>query len=448
MQPAIRVANLSKRYTIGTRTGRDYRTLREAIADTVALPWRRLRAWGGRRGESDRQGAGNTIWSLKDVSFQVQPGEVVGIVGRNGAGKSTLLKVLSQITEPTSGRVELRGRIGSLLEVGTGFHHELTGRENIYLNGAILGMSRREIARKFDEIVAFAEIEQFLDTPAKRYSSGMYMRLGFAVAAHLDPEILLVDEVLAVGDVAFQKKCLGKMRDVGRSGRTVLFVSHDMAAVLNLCSRGVVLSGGRVAYEGNAQDAVKCYLENAGTDRGADINLEKHPGRRRWCRPYIRGVRLLNRDGVPTDRFQCGEAMTIELRCDPEKPIADPQVGIGVHDWMGMRIFTAGTYLSNSSLPPLQGPSTYRCHLDELPLVPGRYVLSFYLGHYHEHLLDGQEYAGLMDVLDHAVAFEVEPSDFFGNGRIAKAGLGRTLVRSRWEEAPAAVNSSANGKGH
>ncbi|HJT77939.1 MAG TPA: ABC transporter ATP-binding protein [Gemmataceae bacterium] len=433
MKPAIRASKVSKQYSIGTRNARDYRTLREAITDAATLPLRRLHRWGTRA--KTAEAVGNTIWSLKDVSFEIQPGEVVGIIGRNGAGKSTLLKVLSRITEPTSGRVELRGRVGSLLEVGTGFHHELTGRENIYLNGAILGMTRREIARKFDEIVAFAEIEKFLDTPAKRYSSGMYMRLGFAVAAHLDPEILLVDEVLAVGDVAFQKKCLGKMREVGRSGRTVLFVSHDMAAVLNLCARGIVLQGGEVVYAGNATDAVKCYLENAGTDRGADINLENHPSRRRWCQPYIRGVRLLNRDGLPTDRFLCGEAMTVEVRCDPVKPVADPQIGIGVHDWMGMRIFTVATYLSNSSLPPLEGPSTFRCHVDELPLVPGRYALSFHLGHYHEHCLDGQEYAGLLDVLDHAVSFEVEPSDFFGTGRIPKAGLGRTLVRSRWEPA-------------
>src|SRR5256714_11108201 len=231
MQPAIRVDSLSKLYRVGARQ-HGYKTLRETIVDTCTAPWRRIRQSFVPRTEANETGVrlvGENFWALKDVSFEVQPGEVVGIIGRNGAGKSTLLKILSRITEPTSGRVELRGRVGSLLEVGTGFHPELTGRENIYMNGSILGMSRREIARKFDEIVAFAEVERFLDTSVKRYSSGMYVRLAFAVAAHLDPEILVVDEVLAVGDAEFQKKCLGKMDEVAHEkGRTVLFVSHNM----------------------------------------------------------------------------------------------------------------------------------------------------------------------------------------------------------------------------
>ena len=225
---AIRVENLGKMYRIG-RAQQRHDTLRDLIVDTAA----HIKDWGKRGDKSDE-----TIWALKDVSFEVRRGEVVGIIGRNGAGKSTLLKILSRITEPTTGRAEIHGRVGSLLEVGTGFHPELTGRENIYLNGAILGMRRFEIERRFDEIVAFSEIERFLDTPVKRYSSGMYVRLAFAVAAHLEPEILLVDEVLAVGDAAFQKKCLGKMGNVAETGRTVLFVSHNMAAVSNLCKRG------------------------------------------------------------------------------------------------------------------------------------------------------------------------------------------------------------------
>src|SRR5437868_5096454 len=243
MNPIIKVENLSKQYRIGTHLD-TYRTLRDTIMAALAAPWRSLRRLPGLGSshESSRDGksAGEMFWALQNVSFEVQPGEVVGIIGRNGAGKSTLLKVLSRITEPTSGRVTLRGRVGSLLEVGTGFHSELTGRENIYLNGAILGMSQREIARKFDEFVAFAEVGPFLDTPVKRYSSGMYVRLAFAVAAHLEPEVLIVDEVLAVGDIAFQKKCLGRMADVSRSdGRTVLFVSHNMDAVQRLCGRAV-----------------------------------------------------------------------------------------------------------------------------------------------------------------------------------------------------------------
>src|SRR5579859_1574695 len=247
MQPIIRVANLGKRYRIGHRES--YRTLRESLVAGVAAPFRRVAS--AVRGNRDAAPNGDgQVWALRDLSFEVKPGEVLGVIGRNGAGKSTLLKVLSRITEPTTGRVELYGRVGSLLEVGTGFHPELTGRENIFLSGAIMGMRRIEIARKFDQIVAFAEIEQFVDTPVKRYSSGMYVRLAFAVAAHLDPEILLVDEVLAVGDVSFQKKCLGKMSDVAREGRTVIFVSHNMAAIESLCSDCLMLRGGHLVARG------------------------------------------------------------------------------------------------------------------------------------------------------------------------------------------------------
>jgi lipopolysaccharide transport system ATP-binding protein len=258
--PAIRVSGLSKRFRIGERVR--YKSLRESIQNAVKAPFRR-----GRRAEE-------TIWALREVSFEVAPGEVVGVIGRNGAGKSTLLKVLSRITEPTEGRVELRGRVGSLLEVGTGFHLELTGRENIFLNGAILGMKRVEIERKFDEIVAFAEIERFLDTPVKHYSTGMYLRLAFAVAAHLEPEILLVDEVLAVGDAAFQKRCLGKMGEVARGGRTVLLVSHNLNAVEGLCRSVLLLEGGRLAAAGGEVRAiVNRYL---GGDEGSVPRSE-------WC---------------------------------------------------------------------------------------------------------------------------------------------------------------------
>lgn len=252
VDPVIRIEQLSKRYQIGASQA-SYSSLRESIMQTAKAPLRRLHHQSGSNTDS------NTIWALKDVSFGVQQGEVLGIIGRNGAGKSTLLKILSRITRPTEGKVFLRGRVGSLLEVGTGFHAELTGRENIYLNGAVLGMRRVEIQRKFDEIVDFAEIEQFLDTPVKHYSSGMYMRLAFAVAAHLEPEILLVDEVLAVGDAAFQKKCLGKMGEVATEGRTVLFVSHNMAAMHALCKVGVVFDHGRVSAIKPIGEAIYYY---------------------------------------------------------------------------------------------------------------------------------------------------------------------------------------------
>lgn len=261
MKAIVRVENLSKQYSIGTREA--YDTLRESIVQAMRTPFNRLRGRNGKRNSE-------TIWALKNVSFKVEPGEVVGIIGRNGAGKSTLLKVLSRITEPTNGRAELYGRVASLLEVGTGFHPELTGRENIYLNGAILGMKKTEIDRKFDQIVAFAELEKFLDTPVKRYSSGMYMRLAFAVASHLEPEILIVDEVLAVGDAAFQKKCLGKMGEVAKEGRTVLFVSHNLAAVRSLCGRAIWLDGGEVVGLGDAGQVVLEYLQ-----KGALSTLEQ-----------------------------------------------------------------------------------------------------------------------------------------------------------------------------
>ena len=253
---AIRVENLSKQYRIGAPQAR-YKTLRESLVDMASAPVHRLRRLGQPSPENE------TIWAMKDVSFDVKKGEVVGIIGRNGSGKTTLLKILSRITEPTEGYAEIKGRVGSLLEVGTGFHPELTGRENIYLNGAILGMKRAEIDQRFDEIVAFSEIEKFLDTPVKRYSSGMYVRLAFSVAAHLEPEILLVDEVLAVGDAAFQKKCLGKMGDVASEGRTVLFVSHNMAAVRNICPRAIWLEGGSVLQSGDTLAVTEAYLRKS-----------------------------------------------------------------------------------------------------------------------------------------------------------------------------------------
>ena len=257
MKPIIRVENLGKRYRIGAQQQPGHTSLRDALAGAVRAPLRRLRGGG-----HPNNGA-KDIWALRDVNFEVARGARLGIIGRNGAGKSTLLKILSRITKPTTGRVRLRGRVGSLLEVGTGFHSELTGRENVYLNGAILGMKRDEIARKFDEIVAFSEVEQFLDTPVKHYSSGMTVRLAFAVAAHLEPEILIIDEVLAVGDIAFQKKCLGKMNDIAREGRTVLFVSHDLSAVNALCETSILMHGGSIVMEGATRDVAAHYLDRA-----------------------------------------------------------------------------------------------------------------------------------------------------------------------------------------
>jgi lipopolysaccharide transport system ATP-binding protein len=307
---AIRVEGLSKQYRIGGPQAR-YKTFRESLAQAAQAPFRR--AAGLLRGQAyGAAGLQETIWALRDVSFDVTQGEVVGIIGRNGAGKTTLLKVLSRITEPTEGGVDLYGRVGSLLEVGTGFHPELTGRENIYLNGAILGMKREEIDRKFDEIVAFSEIEKFIDTPVKHYSSGMYVRLAFSVAAHLEPEILLVDEVLAVGDVAFQKKCLGKMGSVVEEGRTVLFVSHNMAAVQRLCAHSIWIDEGRLRQLGPTPQVVDSYLRTASeaVDRAVS-NFEEDPEKEF----QLREARVVNEEGIVTQHFQCDEPVVVEFIC-------------------------------------------------------------------------------------------------------------------------------------
>jgi lipopolysaccharide transport system ATP-binding protein len=415
VRPIIKVENLSKQYRIGARQA-SFPTLRDSIANAFRAPLAKFR----RNGES-----ANTIWALKDINFEVAPGEVVGVIGRNGAGKSTLLKILSRITEPTSGRADIYGRVGSLLEVGTGFHHELSGRENIYLNGAILGMKRNEIGRRFDEIVSFAEIENFIDTPVKHYSSGMYMRLAFAVAAHLEPEVLLVDEVLAVGDVGFQKKCLGKMRDVGRQGRTVLLVSHNMGAVLNLCERVILITNGQVQYEGQTYEGVNSYHQLGYAMCEGEVDLSFHPARRPEALPLLKTIRLLDSSGAPKGRFMAGEKMMIEFTFDPVIHLANPQFGVGVEDSQGSRIFAVATYLANSQLPPLRGPCKVTCHIEELILAPGRYILS---------LSAGEPDNTLLDALECAVAFEVDHGNYFGNGSNVTAGLGKILVRSRWEK--------------
>ena len=279
------------------------------------------------------------FWALKDVSFEVQPGEVVGIVGRNGAGKSTLLKILSRITEPTTGRAEFRGRIGSLLEVGTGFHQELTGRENVYLNGSILGMTRREIARRFDEIVAFSEIEKFLDTPVKRYSSGMYVRLAFGVAAHLEPEILLVDEVLAVGDLKFQKKCLGKMREVGRSGRTVLFVSHNISTLESLCGQCILIDQGQVKAQGETNSILARYYEDDEDRASGRRDLSEHRGRTRGSEPIMSRVTLSEGDRSPISCIRTGSSLSILVDFDVKGSPTQPVLGVVVKTDLGASLF-------------------------------------------------------------------------------------------------------------
>ena len=360
----ITVDKLGKRYRIGGRRER-YFTLRESLAGAVKGAARGLGGlFKGRAPGRNRE----DFWALKDVSFEVQPGEVVGIIGRNGAGKSTLLKILSRITEPTEGQAELRGRVGSLLEVGTGFHPELTGRENIYLSGAILGMKRAEINRKFDEIAAFAEVEQFLDTPVKHFSSGMQVRLGFAVAAHLEPEILLVDEVLAVGDAAFQKKCLGKMSEVSRGGRTVLFVSHNMAAVEALCARALLLDRGGIAIDGSASEVVRHYAQVGGST--GEIRHVERKG--------LRWVGIPNRqdlDGLSIDQdivfdlvFTTGSQEVCQLHFD-----------IALYNDRNERVVHSLSRFLSSPYS-LKSDSTYciRYHITKPMLAPGAYKMAIY----------------------------------------------------------------------
>jgi lipopolysaccharide transport system ATP-binding protein len=335
MRSIIKVESVSKQYQVGQGQNA-YSTLRDALAGAVRAPLKRLRR---NRNET------HTIWALKDVSFEVWPGEVVGIIGRNGAGKSTLLKILSRITEPTSGRVELYGRIASLLEVGTGFHPELTGRENIYLNGAILGMSRSEIKRKFDEIVAFAEIEKFIDTAVKFYSSGMYVRLAFAVSAHLEPEVLILDEVLAVGDTAFQQKCLGKMREVSSHGRTVLLVSHSMATVGQLCKKTIWLDEGRVEEFGPTDMVIQSYLNTQRTAAAEFIRNETEA----QLTPsiFILGARI--RDG------ENKIVSTLESQVEPwpgsDSPSARERVLLYCQHQMGTSILTRALHANWGCIP-------------------------------------------------------------------------------------------------
>jgi lipopolysaccharide transport system ATP-binding protein len=427
MQFAVKVENLSKSYRIGARRQVYYRTLRETLVESVTASVRRLVERNWLNGSSEaKSGQGEDFWALKDVSFEVQPGEVIGVVGRNGAGKSTLLKILSRITEPTSGRCMFRGRIGSLLEVGTGFHQELTGRENIYLNGSILGMSRREIASRFDEIVDFSEIEDFLDTPVKRYSSGMYVRLAFAVAAHLEPEILVVDEVLAVGDQRFQKKCLGKMKEIGRSGRTILFVSHNIAALESLCSRCILIDHGRVKDQGGTRTILARYHEDD-KDRSAGCrDLAEHRGRTRSSRPIISRVTLRDRGGQRISCIRTRSPLTVEVEFDTQGPSIRPILGVGIKTDLGIPLFVVNSRLTSGlEFDETRGEATIRCHLDDLPLMPGTYFVDLYFGNEKCDL----------DVVYSAIGFDVLPGDLFGSGSLPPQSAGPIYWPATWDYA-------------
>lgn len=426
----IKVENLSKQYRIGAKEG--YKTFRETLIDSAKAPFllskniakrvlRPLPSAAAHESESQE----TTIWALKDVSFEVKQGEVVGIIGRNGAGKSTLLKVLSKITEPTEGRVELRGRVGSLLEVGTGFHPELTGHENVYLYGAILGMDRWEVTRKFDEIIAFAELEKFVDTPVKRYSSGMYMRLAFAVAAHLEPEILLVDEVLAVGDAQFQRKCLGKMGDFSKEGRTVLFVSHNMNAILNLCNYGLLIDNGEKVFFGNSEEAVNTYLGSFAKLEHSFANLDHHDGRTTGMSIIAKSIGLRDTESGRNylTSVKTGHTLIFEIHYDCNDQTVD-LVQLGISTMTGQRVFTVGTHLSQGFTQVLQGKGIIECHLPNVILVPGDYTVTVMMGKkVPPHNLD---------CVENALSFRVEAGDYFGTGQAPLPGQGYLAQKSEW----------------
>lgn len=425
---AIYCEGLSKQYRIGQLER--YRALRDVISDGVKAPFRKARsafqrsANGSNGAHLADEGYGNRIWALDDVSFEIKPGEVVGIIGRNGAGKSTLLKILSRITKPTKGHARIYGRVGSLLEVGTGFHPELTGRENVYLNGAILGMRKAEIDRKFDEIVAFAELEKFIDTTVKRYSSGMYVRLAFAVAAHMETEVLLVDEVLAVGDAEFQRKCLGKIGNVGKDGRTVMFVSHNMLAIQTICERSILLNRSTIECDGPSGKVIEAYTESLGRElKTAVTDLREHSNRMRDSKPIFAEMRILKDDEF-TATFSPGDDLVIELHLDPVTPISQPTMGIGIDNFMGVRVFSVASYLSDVDWKNLEGPTVVRCRIPHLTLLPGRYTLNLSVGDVYNYM---------MDAIPHAGAFTVEANDYFGNGRLPTIEAGMVLSKSSWD---------------
>jgi len=424
---AIRVENLSKQYRIGAPQAR-YKTLRESLVDMAAAPARRLRRLGQPSPENE------TIWALKDVSFDVKKGEVVGIIGRNGSGKTTLLKILSRITEPTEGYAEIKGRVGSLLEVGTGFHPELTGRENIYLNGAILGMKRTEIDEKFDEIVAFSEIEKFLDTPVKRYSSGMYVRLAFSVAAHLEPEILLVDEVLAVGDAAFQKKCLGKMGDVAKEGRTVLFVSHNMMAIAELCERAVTLDRGTVVAIEEPLTAVQRYLSSfaESTTAAGRTNLRERKDRDGEGPIRFVSFHCEREDSRASSHLVSGEPGRLVLTYESmaQTPPQNVFVSILIYTSLGQQIANVSNeYFHAFETMPSVGQIA--CEFARLSLRSGHYTASLWCS------VD----ARVSDFVQQAAVFDVIDGDYYGTGRITNYYRGSVFLDHSWRVRPSGLQA-------
>lgn len=418
---AIEVNELAKRFQIG-QTHQRSGTLRHAVAGS-------LRSLVNGRSANGKQNsvADGDHWALRGVSFNVQRGEVVGLIGRNGAGKSTLLKILSRITEPTSGRALVHGRVGSLLEVGTGFHPELTGRENIYMNGAMLGMRRTEIAAKFDEIVAFSEVKKFIDTPVKRYSSGMRVRLAFAVAAHLEPEILLVDEVLAVGDAAFQEKSLGKMGDVVQQGRTVLFVSHNMASIKHLCERSILLEDGEIAYDGPSEEAVRRYIsgtEVAATADEAQLIMRATPNPA--MKHQVLSVEALGLDGTPLTRLSTGDPVRFRITWRSDERILRGGVMFGLHTLEGVPVIHYSTQpVSKVEVEIHEGINSIEVEFDELPLAAGQYYVAVILMRPRVERMYQNNSFGVL---------RIEEKDIFQSGFPVRSDLSLVTIPHRWRQ--------------
>src|SRR6266849_2260392 len=410
MTDPIRVENVSKAYRLGKAVQETM--LRERVASFLRNP------------VSKEQDRGEILWALREVSFSIKEGEVVGIIGRNGAGKSTLLKVLSKITHPTSGRVKVAGRVASLLEVGTGFHEELTGRENIYLNGSILGMKRQEVEEKLDAIVAFAGVERFVDTPIKRYSSGMRLRLGFAVAAHLDPDVLIIDEVLAVGDAGFQKKCLRVMEDLRSGGRTVLFVSHNMAAVENLCSRGIWIDDGRIREDGRTRDIIQSYMATFAEAQQAGSDLHRIEVRRGSGEIRYTGVSFLTMDGKPQLITLSGDSISIRFNYHARNTITSPLYGFRLLTKMGTLVTDTSTWHHSLDIPEIvPGDGYIDLEIDFLNLLPGRYDFSLWITGLSQIVYDGVE---------HCAKLEVELANVYHSGRQLDARSGIVYFPQRW----------------
>jgi lipopolysaccharide transport system ATP-binding protein len=432
----IQIDRVSKHYRLGSIGAK-------TLSGDLSRRWAKLRGKPDPSTKIGQPATGNgsgaeanvsdELWALRDVSFEVKQGEVMGIIGRNGAGKSTLLKILSRVTGPTSGEVRVKGRIASLLEVGTGFHPELTGRENVFLNGAILGMRNAEIRAKFDEIVDFSGVEQFIDTPVKRYSSGMTVRLAFAVAAYLDPEILIIDEVLAVGDAEFQKKCLGKMSAVAKGGRTVLFVSHNMAAVQNLCTGAIVLLSGEVKFHGEARDAIGFYInetdQSAETKESEDLTGRKRPT---WASPYIVEAHTLDANGIPCSSFDLASDLVVKMtvRCPVSAMIRQPVMGVVINHAVFGPVAGVNMRMTGSDYRKGRFENfSMVCRIGSMPFLQGNYTIDLWLG-------DGPRD---VDAVSGCLRIQVVGTDIYGSGKLPNANLGVTFLNADWE-----VNNNSN----